>query len=843
MHPLRPGRRPHPGRLRGGRPGRRPHVRRRGARAETRTSRASRSWAGRASCSTGCWPRSSASTGAAATSPTWSSADHRTTVTRGPTRSPPAGPTWTTSSSSSPPGGGHAGQLRHQAAARHGAGHHLGAGPGLPDGRDPAGADLPPGRRAAVGRGGAGPDARRPDPGQAAARAGRDRHRRVDAAHRRSGASTRALAAALAGLCRARRRGAAGRGPRARARPPSPRDSARGPGGGRADHQPDLHPGPPVPAAARGRRAGAPAARFASSSTPTSTGSTTCTRSPTWASGSWSRTAAWPWSNGATPPSPSLGDDWLPCDSTLDAARPDDDEDRRGHPRSPAGRATWSAPVGRKWTPPSAPWRCRGVNLLAIETATDAGGACPRSGTTAERPSASTSEVASTPSAGPGHRGGVRRCPAAHCPTSTSWPSTSARACSPGCGSGWPRPRPWPRPAGLGVLGVGSLDVLAAAGAGQALADGLDQVRDGGPVVDARRGEVFAAAYRIERSRATAPGDGTIAAGRGRRRSGRRRPPERARPRRARPTGSGPGRRSRAVLVVGDGAVRYLDLLAGDPALDLGLVDSLPSPPPSVAGPPGRCPAGRRSRRSAPGGRGARLPAGRPMPGSTGSSGRAPGADRGRPEDRAPVTAARPTPTRAAPVELVVAPMRTKDLRGVLRIEAGGLRRAVVATGCSSRSWPSGRPGPTGRLGGPSIVGFAGLMLVDDEAHVNNIAVDPDWRAAALGRCPPLRPGPPALERGARHLTLEVRVGNGRRWPSTPGSAWPRSGCVPTTTRAGEDALVMWARDIDSRRLPGAAGRHRGPVADRVDGHTRRAWRRIGGHRRPAGSLGIREPR
>ncbi len=37
---------------------------------------------------------------------------------------------------------------------------------------------------------------------------------------------------------------------------------------------------------------------------PTSTGSTTSTRSSTWDSASWSRTAGWPWSSGATRPSP-----------------------------------------------------------------------------------------------------------------------------------------------------------------------------------------------------------------------------------------------------------------------------------------------------------------------------------------------------------------------------------------------------------------------------------------------------------------------------------------------------------------------------------------------------------
>ena len=49
---------PHAGRVRDRQRRRRPDVRRRGARASTRTSRACRSWAGPASCSTSCWARS-----------------------------------------------------------------------------------------------------------------------------------------------------------------------------------------------------------------------------------------------------------------------------------------------------------------------------------------------------------------------------------------------------------------------------------------------------------------------------------------------------------------------------------------------------------------------------------------------------------------------------------------------------------------------------------------------------------------------------------------------------------------------------------------------------------------
>jgi tRNA threonylcarbamoyladenosine biosynthesis protein TsaB len=138
---------------------------------------------------------------------------------------------------------------------------------------------------------------------------------------------------------------------------------------------------------------------------------------------------------------------------------------------------------------------------------------------------------------------------------------------------------------GLGIIGLGSLDVLAAAAAGRALAAGLDRVEMVVPMVDARRGEVFTAAYRMEKVRSVpapaAPGTegdglfvdvavavddcpGAVA-------------PEDLVPWLSGLT-AGPG----SILVVGDGALRYLRQLSEDPALDLGWASSLSAPPPTV---------------------------------------------------------------------------------------------------------------------------------------------------------------------------------------------------------------------------------------------------------------------
>lgn len=163
------------------------------------------------------------------------------------------------------------------------------------------------------------------------------------------------------------------------------------------------------------------------------------------------------------------------------------------------------------------------------------------------------------------------------------------------------------------------------------------------------------------------------------------------------------------------------------------------------------------------------------------------------------------------PVEVIIAPMRTKDLRGVLKIEEAVFPQPwphrLFVEELSQRKSRAYRAAWVGR----TIVGFAGQMFVDDESHVNNIAVDPGWQGRGLGAVLLMDLVHTALGRGARHLTLEVRVGN------VPALAlYSRFGLAPVGVRrnyypvTGDDALVMWARDIDSpeyaERLSAIAG-------------------------------------
>jgi len=148
---------------------------------------------------------------------------------------------------------------------------------------------------------------------------------------------------------------------------------------------------------------------------------------------------------------------------------------------------------------------------------------------------------------------------------------------------------------GIGVLGVGSLDVLAAAAAGGAAgpegSPGLVPSGAVGPVeaapsgaiaavVDARRGEVFVAAYRFDRPGGAGPVPG--------RSDEVPVDPQSVRLDRVEPMAPEEAvdwllevaADAGVVTVVGDGAVRYQSLLSVHSLLDLTRADRLAAPPP-----------------------------------------------------------------------------------------------------------------------------------------------------------------------------------------------------------------------------------------------------------------------
>lgn len=148
--------------------------------------------------------------------------------------------------------------------------------------------------------------------------------------------------------------------------------------------------------------------------------------------------------------------------------------------------------------------------------------------------------------------------------------------------------------------------------------------------------------------------------------------------------------------------------------------------------------------------------------------------------------------------EVVIAPMRRRHLRGVLRIEA-----QVYPRPWSMRLFVSELALRTTRryqvvLVNATVAGYSGLMVVGEDAHVTTIAVDPVWHRQGIASRLLLDLARASVAQGARHLTLEVRMSNDqaqglyRKFGFAP--AGVRKNYYPETN---EDALVMWANDID----------------------------------------------
>lgn len=100
------------------------------------------------------------------------------------------------------------------------------------------------------------------------------------------------------------------------------------------------------------------------------------------------------------------------------------------------------------------------------------------------------------------------------------------------------------------------------------------------------------------------------------------------------------------------------------------------------------------------------------------------------------------------------------------------------------------RPAQTN--GRAPVVGYGGLWLMVDEAHISTIASHPDWRGRGIGELLLLAMIQNATEIGAHVVTLEVRVSN-----ATAQALYRKYGFLIAGTRKGyysdngEDAYIM----------------------------------------------------
>jgi ribosomal-protein-alanine N-acetyltransferase len=143
--------------------------------------------------------------------------------------------------------------------------------------------------------------------------------------------------------------------------------------------------------------------------------------------------------------------------------------------------------------------------------------------------------------------------------------------------------------------------------------------------------------------------------------------------------------------------------------------------------------------------------------------------------------------------------MRRRHLRSVLRIEEQVYPRPWSSSlFLSELALRSSRAYSVARVG-REVVGYAGVMISFEDAHVTTIAVDPAWHRRGIATRLMVALTRESLVRGARNLTLEVRMSN-----KGAQEMYRRFGFGPVGVRknyyqeTNEDALVMWVHDIDS---------------------------------------------
>lgn len=147
--------------------------------------------------------------------------------------------------------------------------------------------------------------------------------------------------------------------------------------------------------------------------------------------------------------------------------------------------------------------------------------------------------------------------------------------------------------------------------------------------------------------------------------------------------------------------------------------------------------------------------------------------------------------------QVTIAPMRMEDIGRVLEIEqasfptpwprdayAHELRENRLACYLVARIVRQ-------------VVGYTGMWVILDEAHVTTIAVDPGYRRQHIGERLLVALLEEAMRRGARWVTLEVRKSN-----TGAQALYHKYGFKEIGVRKGyysdnrEDAIVMWTGNI-----------------------------------------------
>lgn len=156
----------------------------------------------------------------------------------------------------------------------------------------------------------------------------------------------------------------------------------------------------------------------------------------------------------------------------------------------------------------------------------------------------------------------------------------------------------------------------------------------------------------------------------------------------------------------------------------------------------------------------------------------------------------------ALTARVVVDAMRLEDVRSVHEIEKLSFRTPWPAHAFEQELRGNRLARYVVARAGDAVVGFAGVWLMVDDAHVTTFGVHPDWRRQGIGRQLLLNLYELSVALGARQMTLEVRVSNAGAQALYRSFGFEIVGRRPHYyTDDGEDALVMTTPELRDPRL------------------------------------------
>lgn len=151
-----------------------------------------------------------------------------------------------------------------------------------------------------------------------------------------------------------------------------------------------------------------------------------------------------------------------------------------------------------------------------------------------------------------------------------------------------------------------------------------------------------------------------------------------------------------------------------------------------------------------------------------------------------------------SPPDLVIVPMRRAHIRKIMPIEQQVYPRPWTAQ-VFVEELEQVRVGKRHYLVGTigdELVGYGGLLYIENDAHVTNVAVHPMWRSRGIATELLLDLAWEANRRGCEAMTLEVRHTN-----VAAQQLYRRFGFVPAGVRKKyyenrDDAIVMWCAGV-----------------------------------------------